>query len=383
MHTSSIMVTTARGLEKLLCAEIRAINLPVLWAGASGVKTSGTLVDCMKLNLHLRTGHRVLFLLESFPCSTTDDLYARVAALPWETIIPADGYVSVTSNVVTAAVRDTRFPNLRCKDAIVDRLYRRKGRRPDAGPLRNRAVVHLFWRDDRCDLYLDTSGEPLSKRGYRRNPLCAPMQETLAAAVIMTAGWNGRGHFINPMCGSGTLAIEAALIATNRAPGLVRPSFSFMHTLLFNKEPWAALKKQARSVAVPFKERIIATDREPEAVNATLANAMTAGVERIIESSIGDFADTTVPAGGGVVILNPGYGIRLDTEKELAATYRRIGDFFKKKCQGYTGHVFTASTALAGKIGLKSSRRVSFQSGDLPCRLYIYKIHGRNGTGTA
>jgi 23S rRNA G2445 N2-methylase RlmL len=374
MHTATIMITTPRGLEKPLAAEVKALSMPVTWAGTSGVKTTGTFYDAMKLNLHLRTGHRVLFQLDSFDCRNPDDLYARAVAFPWETIIPADGYVSVASNVVNTTIRDTRFPNLRLKDAIVDRIYRKKGRRPDAGPDRHRAVVNLFWRNDHCELYIDSSGEPLSKRGYRKIPLRAPMQETLAAAVIMASKWNDSGNFINPMCGSGTLAIEAALIGTKRAPGLVRPQYAFMHTLLFNKEAWAKLHSEARNAAKPFTGRIIATDIDPAAIDATLANAQTAGVDRIIEASACDFTETPVPPGSGIVAINPEYGLRLGNDAALAQTYRGIGDFFKKKCQGYTGYVFTANSALAGKIGLKSGRKFNFQSGDLECRLYEYEI---------
>jgi 23S rRNA G2445 N2-methylase RlmL len=374
MHSSTIMITTPRGLEKLLAGEVKALGMPVEWAGTSGIKTSGTLYDAMRLNLWLRTGHRVLFHLDSFPCRNPDELYARAVGYPWETLIPVDGYVSVASNVVNVTIRDTRFPNLRLKDAIVDRIYRRKGRRPDAGPDRHRCVVNLFWRNDRCELYLDTSGEPLSKRGYRKIPLHAPMQETLAAGVIMTARWNGNGNFINPMCGSGTLAVEAALIATNRAPGLVRPQFAFMHTLLFNKEAWSTLRSEARNATAPFTGRIIATDIDPAAVDATLANALTAGVDRIVETSACDFRETLVPPGKGIVVVNPEYGLRLGDSTELAQSYRGIGDFFKKKCHGLTGYVFSANSALAGKIGLKSGKKCNFQSGDLACRLYEYEI---------
>jgi 23S rRNA G2445 N2-methylase RlmL len=374
MHTATIMITTPRGLEKLLAAEVKALAMPVAWAGTSGVKTTGTFYDAMKLNLHLRTGHRVLFQLDSFDCRNPDELYARAVAYPWETIIPADGYVSVASNVINATIRDTRFPNLRLKDAIVDRIYRKKGRRPDAGPDRHRAVVNLFWRNDHCDLYLDTSGEPLSKRGYRKIPLQAPMQETLAAGVIMSSKWNGSDNFINPMCGSGTLAIEAALIATNRAPGLVRPQYAFMHTLLFNKDPWAKLRSEAREAATDFRGRIVATDIDPAATQATMANALTAGIERSIECLACDFTATEIPPGTGVVVVNPEYGLRLGEEKDLMTVYRGIGDFFKRKCHGYTGYVFTANSALAGKIGLKSGRKINFQSGDLECRLYEYDI---------
>ena len=141
----------------------------------------------------------------------------------------SDGYFSVTSSVHNPAINDSRFANVRCKDAIVDRMKEKCGRRPDTGPDRNRIVIHLYWKGNIGQVFIDTSGEPLSRRGYRMIPLKAPMQETLAAAVVLATGWGRDGNFINPMCGSGTLAIEAALIALQRAPGLLRSNYGFMH----------------------------------------------------------------------------------------------------------------------------------------------------------
>ncbi len=370
-----IMVTTARGLETTLRNEVAGLGLPVLWAGSSGVKTEGTFTDAMRLNLHCRTGHRVLFLIMSAPCVNADDLYRAVHSIPWETLIPADGYVSVSSHIANETIRDNRYANLRCKDAIVDRIKERKGVRPDAGPEQTGAVVNIYWRGDRCDVYLDTSGEPLSKRGYRKIPLDAPMQETLAAGVILTAGWNGSGNFVNPMCGSGTLAIEAALIALKRPPGLVRPSFGFMHTLLYDTRAWERIRAEAVSLKAEVTGRIIATDINPAAVDAARRNAENAGVARRIDFSVCDIAETPAPDGGGVVVVNPEYGVRLGDEGSLVETYRKIGDFFKKKCRGYGGYLFTGSTKLAGQVGLKSKRRFNFMSGSLECRLYQYDLY--------
>src|SRR5208283_2330441 len=184
-------------------------------------------------NLLLRTAHRVLFLIREFAAPDADALYLAVSEIAWEEYIAPDGYVCVTSSVDNPTIRDSRFANVKCKDAIVDRIKEKCGQRPDSGPDQDRAVVNLYWKGDRCSLYIDTSGEPLSRRGYRKIPLTAPMQETLAAAVIQATGWtpvpvpgkNSSGHFINPMCGSGTIAIEAALIGLNRAAGLLRDNF--------------------------------------------------------------------------------------------------------------------------------------------------------------
>jgi len=201
------------------------------------------------------------------------------------------------------------------------------------------------------------------------------MQETLAAAVVMATGWDGNSNFINPMCGSGTLAIEAALIGLGRQPGLVRLSYGFMHTLLFDRKAWDRIRSEASVTRKSLISKIVATDIRSEAVDAARRNAETAGVAQNIEFSTCDIFDTPVPEGGGIVVVNPEYGVRMGDEAALVPTYRKIGDFFKKKCSGYRGFVFTASTGLAGKIGLKSKRHTKFMSGSLECRLYEYDLY--------
>jgi 23S rRNA G2445 N2-methylase RlmL len=219
---SRIVITCAKGVPPFLKQELLSLGFSVLSAGMAEVETEGTMEDALRLNLLIRTGQRVLFLLESFNVKTPDELYKRVSRINWEDYIPEDGYFSVTSSVHNPTIKDSRFANVKCKDAVVDRIKEKRGRRPDTGPERDRIVVHLYWRGNNGQVFLDTSGEPLSKRGYRMIPLRAPMQETLAASVVLATGWTGGGNFVNPMCGSGTLAIEAALVALERAPGLLR-----------------------------------------------------------------------------------------------------------------------------------------------------------------
>jgi putative N6-adenine-specific DNA methylase len=177
------------------------------------------------------------------------------------------------------------------------------------------------------------------------------------------------------MCGSGTLAIEAALIALRRPPGLVRPSFGFMHTLLYDKKAWEQIRAEAIPANAELTGKIIAGDHNPAAIDAARRNAETAGVAHRIEFSVCDIAETPVPEGGGTVVVNPEYGIRLGDEAALVGTYRKIGDFFKKRCKGYEGYLFTGSPKLAGQVGLKSKRRITFMSGSLECRLYQYDLY--------
>jgi putative N6-adenine-specific DNA methylase len=340
----------------------------------------------MMLNLSLSTAHHVLFNLREFTCKSPEALYKETLAIDWENIVPANGHVSVTSIVHTASINDTRYANLKCKDAIVDRLVKQTGKRCDSGNLRDRTVVHLYWNDERCIIYLDTSGEPLSKRGYRFVPGSAPMQETLAAAVVRATGWNGSTHFVNPMCGSGTLAIEAALMAIHRAPGIMRTNFGFMHCVAFDPDAFFLARKKLLSlekkVSPGSPVRILATDNDPSALSAAQRNAKAAGVENHIEFGQCDFKESIIPEGKGTVIFNPEYGIRRGDETELQSTYKDIGDFFKRRCGGYTGFVFTGNYGLAKHIGLKARKKYKFTSGKIECRLYEYELYqGRKING--
>jgi len=356
--------------------EILSLGFPILSEGRAEVETEGTMEDTQRLNLLVRTGQRILFLLESFNAKTPDELYKRMSRINWEDYIPEDSYFSVTSSVHNPTIKDSRFANVKCKDAVVDRIKEKRGRRPDTGPERDRIVIHLYWRGNLCQVFFDTSGEPLSRRGYRMIPLKAPMQETLAVAVVLATGWRGNGNFINPMCGSGTLAIEAALIALERAPGLLRNNYSFMHLKGFDESFWKTLRRKIRAEAKDrLNGRIIATDISQQAVEAAKKNAMTAGVERLIEFGVCDFLETPAPDGRGVVILNPEYGERMGEIEGLKGTYKKIGDFFKKKCQGYRGYVFTGNLGLAKQVGLRTKRRIPFFNGPIECRLLEYDLY--------
>jgi len=202
------------------------------------------------------------------------------------------------------------------------------------------------------------------------------MQETLAAAVILATGWEDQACLVNPMCGSGTLAIEGALIALRRPPGVLRQNFGFMHILGFQRSLFEqerdALKKAARR---KVSGSIVATDIRPEAVEAARLNARTAGVEHLIEFAACDFRETPVPEGGGVVILNPAYGERMGEAAKLGEIYRGIGDFFKNRCTGYRGYIFTGNLDLAKKVGLRTMRRIPFFNGPIECRLLEYELY--------
>ncbi len=268
------------------------------------------------------------------------------------------------------------FGNVKVKDAIVDRMRDVTGVRPDTGAELLGAVVYLFWRHDQAEIFLDTSGDTLAKHGYRQQPGKAPMVEALAAGTLIVGRWDRQTPFVNPMCGSGTVAIEAAMLAARRSPALFRTEYAFMHLLGYTEEMYQSLRQQIRKQTCPEAcPKIIGTDISPEAIRIAKANAKVAGVENLVEFSVCDFADTPLPEQSGTVYFNPEYGQRLGDESELAATYKRIGDFLKQRCGGYWGYVFTGNLELAKSIGLKTKRRIEFATAQLDCRLLEFELY--------
>ena len=375
--SSRIIITCNKRLSPYLQQEITTLGFSFERAFATGVEMKGTMRDCIRLNLNLRCASQVLFSIKNFSAAGPDDLYKELKLVAWEQIIASDKYFTITSNVDNINIRTPLFANVKVKDAIVDRMREKTNGRPNSGPNLNSAVFHLYWKENEVEIFADTSGETLAKHGYRKIPGKAPMLEALAAATILATKWNRKSAFINPMCGSSTIAIEAALLATNRKPGLFKNNYAFMHFIGYDKGVYENERQHLFEQISEIKDlRIIATDISPDAINISKINAAAAGVEHCITFGTGDFETTEVPEEQkGVVFFNPEYGDRLGIESELENTYARIGDFMKKKCKGYTGYIFTGNLDLAKKIGLKASRRIEFYTSKIDCRLLEYELY--------
>ncbi|MDB5246660.1 MAG: class SAM-dependent methyltransferase [Segetibacter sp.] len=375
--TSRIIITCNKRLSPYLQQEVIELGFSPERVFATGVELNGTMRDCIRLNLNLRCASQVLFAIKSFLATGPDQLYQELLTLPWEQMIKSDGYFTITSNVDNINIRTPLFANVKMKDAIVDRMREKTNSRPNSGPNLDEAVFHLYWKENEAEIFIDTSGETLAKHGYRKIPGKAPMLEALAAATILATKWDRKSPFINPMCGSSTIAIEAALIATNRRPGLFRNNYAFMHLVGYDKGIYESERQQLFQQILEVPElTIIASDISDDAVNISKINAAAAGVEHNIKFSVCDFELTEVPEGeNGIVFFNPEYGDRLGVEAELQITYKRIGDFMKKKCRGYSGYIFTGNLELAKKIGLKASRRIEFYTSKIDCRLLEYELY--------
>lgn len=372
-----IIITCSKRLSPFLCQEVAGLGFTIAGSFSTGVEMNGTLNDCIRLNLNLRCASQVLYSLKSFPCHDPAGLYDNVHAIPWENIFRNDGYFSVTGNVDNPTINNSLFANVKVKDAIADRFTAATHRRPDSGPRLQNTVIHLFWKDDTAEIFIDTSGETLTKHGYRKIPGRAPMQESLAAATLLAVNWDRRSAFINPMCGSSTIAIEAALLATNRRPGLLRDNYGFRHVLGFDAGKFEAERKRLREQIVEKPHgTIVATDISRDAINISRINAAAAGVENLIDFDVRDFRDTRIPSDNkGVIYFNPEYGERMGDEAALEKTYASIGDFMKQKCGGYTGYIFTGNMHLAKKVGLRAKRRTEFYTGKIDCRLLEYELY--------
>jgi len=405
--TYPLIVSCARGLVPQTVKELMRLGYRIEASSDTMVTVRGNMRDMMALNLKLRTAHRVLAPLLRTECRTLYEFYDDVFSIDWENYLEPDGYFTVNTAVFTDTIRDTRMPSLKAKDAIADRMRVKCGGRPDSGRDYIGAAVFVYWQGTELWIYLDTTGEPLSRRGYRKLPWKAPMQETLAAGCVLASEWDANSPFVAPMCGSGTPAIEAALLAMNRAPGSFKSHFGFMALKGYRitipgesagtsvrqrfgaspeqiwKEMVTVARSQERKNGLP---PIIATDIDPEAVETARMNAIAAGVSEYITFGECDFAATKLPPPPGVVFMNPEYGERMGEGEDLEPVYARIGDFLKQKCVGYTGCVLTGNMEMSRKIGLRSSRRVPFFNGPIECRLVVFDLYGgaqKEGDGEA
>jgi putative N6-adenine-specific DNA methylase len=378
-QTSTINISTPYMSSGVTAHELKLLGYNVNAQQPNYVEVQGTLEDCMNLCLQLRTASRVLFKLFDFDAINPDKLYDGIRKYDWEKWLEPDGYFSVQSFTQNDAVNNTLFTNLRIKDAIADRYNERFGRRPDSGPSKDGVIVFVHWVKNHAVVYIDTSGDSLARHGYRKIPLQAPLQENLAATMVMSTVWKPFDHFVNPMCGSGTLAIEAALIKIGKPPGLIKKNFAFRYIKGYDAMVWERMVTLAegRITTKPFQSKIIATDISRDAVNAAKINAKLAGVDHLIKFDVATLEDTFVPTDniGGVVIMNPPYGDRLGEEQRLEGLYGRIGDFMKQSCKGYFGYVFTGTADLAKKIGLKPKRRMVFYNAKIECRLLEFELY--------
>ena len=372
-----IVITTFKFIVHYLAKELTDLGYKIIESSANTVTTEGNEKDVVILNYKLRTANQILVQIAEFEAENPNQLYKEVRAIKWDDYLWKNKYFSVASTGNNRYVHNFLYINQLCKDAIADFFYDKYGIRPNSGSSKHQAVIALHWDQNKVFLYLDTSGNTLAKHGYRKFPWKAPLLENLACAILLATEWKTNTPFVNPMCGSGTLCIEAALMALGRYPGFFRNNYSFMHLKAFSEQVW---KETLIRLNIEMREtndkkiKIIASDISPEAIKYAQKNARFAGVDKLINFKVCDFKDTKIPEEPGTIIFNPEYGNRMGNNIELYTTYQAIGNFLKKMCKGYNAFIFTGNLELAKQVGLRTHAKIPFYNGNIECRLLCYSI---------
>jgi putative N6-adenine-specific DNA methylase len=364
--------TAPRGLETLLAEELSGLGAAAPQVTPGGVAFAGDWRLCYAANLWSRIASRVLWRVAAFNYTDEGDLYARAKEVDWMRHFAVDRTLRVNVAAQKSPLTSLDFATLRIKDAVCDRFRDATGQRPNVDRAAPDVRVHAFLDERRATLYLDTSGEPLFKRGWRAGAGEAPLRENLAAGIVKLSGWQPDEPLLDPMCGGGTLLVEAAAMARGRAPGANR-RFGFEKLKAFNPAAWEKQKKERRGE--PAKElRIFGSDSDPRVLKDARRNLAEAGVERWVKIEHADVLEREAPAPAGVMIANPPYGERIGSKDELAEFYPKLGSALKRRFAGWRCHFFTADLRLPKLVRLQPSRRVPLFNGALECRLYELRI---------
>jgi putative N6-adenine-specific DNA methylase len=368
--------TCGRGIEPVLTDELRALGAEGVEPGRGGVAFRGDLALLYRANLWLRTAVRVLRPVLEADVTSPDELYAAVRAFDWSGYLTPDHTLAVDCNVRDSHLTHSKYAALRVKDAICDQFVERTGRRPSVDVDEPMVGLNLHVYKDHAVLSLDSSGESLHKRGYRPIQTRAPLNEALAAALVLRTGWRGAVPFVDPLCGSGTLVIEAAWLALHRPPGLTRRRFGFQGWMDYDVRLWTSLRDEARrGVLRVLPAPVLGSDLRGDAVAIATDNARAAGIGHLLRFEKRDVRDFRPPDGPpGVILCNPPYGERLGQEKDLFELYRLLGEVFAERCRGWTAFVFTGNPRLARAISLQPADEVPLVNGKIPCRLLRFDL---------
>lgn len=365
-----------RGLEGVLEGEISGLGVDSSETTQGGVSFTGQWSALYRVNLESRVANRVLWEVGQAFYRTEADVYRSAYALPWPDWFEPGRTIRVNVSARRCPLPSLNFLTLRIKDAVCDKFMALRRRRPSVDTHQPDVRIDAFLDAESVTFYLDTSGEPLFKRGYRHAQIEAPIRENLAAGIVLLSGWMPEQPFVDPMCGGGTIPLEAALMARRIAPG-IRRMFGFERLLPHNPARWAKILEEAKArqlAAAPLP--VHASDRDDQALQIARrlfhAAGMTEGIDVTVKQE--DFLKLEPPATHGVMVVNPPYGVRLDHSEKSDALYARIGDRLKQRWAGWHVHIFTGDSRLKDSIGLLPSRRIPLYNGPLECRLYEYKI---------
>ena len=363
-----------RGLEPVLADELSGLGATGVSPVPGGVGFSGDWPLCYRVNLESRIATRVLWRIARGRYRAEEDLYRLAYAQTWAKWFTPDDTIRVFVTARRSSLKSLEFVTLRIKDAVCDHFRSVTGRRPSVDTANPAVRVHAFLTHDEVELYLDTSGEALYRRGFKQAAVEAPLKENLAAGILRLSGWSPGDAFVDPMCGSGTFLIEAAQIALDIAPGLGR-RFGFERFRHFDRAIWLKLRGQAESRRKTLRALPIhGSDVVADQVRRAASNLRAAGLESCVQLQRADFVSLSAPAAEGVMVTNPPYGVRIGEAEALAEQYPVWGDALKRNWAGWRCYFLSADTALPKLFGLKASKRTPLFNGALECRLYEYKV---------
>jgi putative N6-adenine-specific DNA methylase len=373
--TERFFAPCPRGLEAPLAAELAALRASDILPAEGGVAFAGELDLAYRANLESRIASRILWRVGSAAYRDERDLYALVHALEWTRHFTAERTLRVDVTATRSPLTSLEFATLRVKDAVCDRFREDRGVRPSVDKRAPDVRVHVHLTESEAGIYLDTSGEPLFKRGYRRDADEAPLRENLAAGLLALGQWTPERTLLDPMCGGGTIVTEAALIAADRAPGLSR-TFGFQKLAWYDGPTWQRIRQAARDRvrSAPGSVSIFASDIASAAVGRTSSTLRTAQVDAFVRVEQADVLTHAAPMATGLLLANPPYGVRLADARELEAFYPQLGDALKRRFSGWTAGLFTGDLRLAKLIGLKPDRRIPLWNGAIECRLFMFRL---------
>ena len=370
MTTYSLFVTCTRGLEAPLSQELEQIKCQDIRAVDGGVACKGGMEQVYRINLHSRTASRVLLRLTKSGYRSEQDIYKAAKNIRWTDWFDLEQTFKVKVEGKRAQVKSLDFVGLKIKDAVCDVFRDACGARPSVGKIRPDIRIHAFIDERDIQIFIDTSGEALFKRGYRQDTGEAPMRENLAAGLLLLAGYDGTQPFQDPFCGSGTIVIEAAWIATRRAPGLMR-RFGFEKLKNFDAALWKKLQHEAETQIRPAPAPISGSDNDRHMIRAAVANAQAAEVDTFVRFEVKDAQDTRPNGEGGILISNPPYGVRLAEVQALQALYPQLGAWLKQHYAGWLAGMFTGDRDMPKFMRLSPKRKIPLYNGNLDCRLFL------------
>jgi putative N6-adenine-specific DNA methylase len=362
-------------LKEVAAKEIIELGAGDVRPEFSGIYFKADKSALYRINYQSRLLSRCLAPLMSFDCPSADALYQKARQIPWEELFTERKTFAVTANVSDSALSHSKFAALRLKDAIADRFRAKIGRRPNVSVRNPDFLLNLHIRNDKAVISLDLSGGALHRRGYREETVTAPMQETVAAAIIRFSEWDGSVPLYDPMCGSGTLLCEALMRYCRIPAGIFRQRFGFESLPDFDRAVWESIKKEAAADTRDLPQGLISgSDASPEAVDAALTNLMGMHFGNRVSIATADFRN--LPAlEGHLITVNPPYGIRMGADDNLDGLYKELGDFLKQKCKGSTAFIYFGDRNYIKNIGLKSSWKKPIKAGGLDGRLVKYELY--------